>query len=749
MTGSQEISVTSPTEARNNTGSNSVSVVICAHTMMRVDLLCAAIESVESQTVQIVEIVVVCDHNPELKGLIESKYPALLVIENTGKKGLSGARNTGIKCSSGDIVAFIDDDAVAKSDWLEHLLGTYSDPLVIGAGGLIEPVWPEGRPVWFPKEFDWVIGCSYTGLPNSTATVRNLIGCNMSVRRDVLEAVGGFRETLGRDGNNASGCEETELYIQAQEHFPEGIIRYEPAAMVLHNIEPLRTHLPYFKKRCLAEGKSKAEMVRTVGAGQGLSSERDYTFKVLPKGVFRGLFDALRGDLTGLQRSAAIVFGFTHVAGAFAKAKTKQKLGKNVLAAPFKPILTVDVELQEGVPDLPSCDPSSGQPYGGAHCLVRSAGRPVDLVQIPLAEKEDASAALETIFDQLPATSTNENEHIKYSGSQVTVVIATRDRAKSLARCLDSLLSQSYPMMDIVVVDNAPSSPETEKMIAEEYQDGGRIRYVREDRPGLARAHNTGLLYSTGDIIAFTDDDVVVDHQWVEAIAGNFGQSERIGCVTGLILPAELATRAQLWTEAHGGFGKGFERLVFDLDENRTQSSLFPYTAGAFGSGANMAFSREAIVRVGGFDNALGAGTPARGGDDLASFVSVINAGFQLVYEPRAIVRHYHRRAESGIEGQAYGYGVGLGAYITKQVVDRPALLFQFATLLPTAMVHLFSDSSQKIQRLPDDYPRRLVWKERFGILMGVPGYLRSRYLLRGASQKHKLPSNLVQNSHS
>lgn len=734
------------------TGSASISVVVCAHTMDRVDTLCATICSLQVQTRPALELIVVCDHNAELRSYVASKFPDVVVVENTGRKGLSGARNTGVDQSRGDIIAFLDDDAVADKSWLEYLLLAYDDPSVMAVGGTIRPTWPDRRPRWFPREFDWVIGCSYLGLPDTPSPVRNPIGCNMSLRKEILDVVGGFREELGRDADDASGCEETELFIRAHEAFPGHIVLYEPKARVEHVITPSRTKWSYFRKRCHAEGRSKADMVRTVGAGRGLSSESSYTFKTLPAGVFRGLHEAARGDISGLLRSCSISLGFAFVLFSYLSARLKRRLsGKVPPSSTFRPILIVDADIDERLPDLPLHDPATGERYGGAWCLIRSGGQPIKTVQFPFADLAVNSACFQAIVenDPEPIPATRARADLGPQPSKVTVVIATRDRAESLARCLDSLLEQTYQTMEIVVVDNAPSSPATADLVAEKYAQTGRVRYAVEDIPGLARAHNTGVLHATGDVIAFTDDDVIVDPAWVDAIARNFAQSDRVGCVTGLILPAELATRAQHWTEGHGGFGKGFERRIFDTDQNRPKDPLFPYTAGAFGSGANMAFSRKALEQLGGFDGALGAGTPAKGGDDLASFVAAIEAGFQLVYEPEAIVWHHHRRSDIGMRRQAYGYGVGLGAYLTKQITDNPSKVLHFASCLPAAMAHLFSSKSEKMRRLPSDYPRGLVWKERFGILMGVPGYMRSKFQMRATPPRHDRNTVLMSRSQS
>jgi GT2 family glycosyltransferase len=320
-----------------------------------------------------------------------------------------------------------------------------------------------------------------------------------------------------------------------------------------------------------------------------------------------------------------------------------------------------------------------------------------------------------------------------HGSPRISVVVASRDRPRDLAVCLDSLLRQRYSAFEIIVVDNAPSSSETKEMVQSRYLSTGRVKYVRENRPGLGQAHNAGLTAAGSPILAFTDDDVVADPGWLAAIAGAFASANEVGCVTGLILPMEMETRAQYWIEQHGGFGKGFARKIYDRREHRGRSALFPYAAGRFGSGANMAFRRDALIRIGGFNAALGAGTIARGGDDLAAFCSVIRADLRLVYEPRAIIWHRHRRSAEGLERQAFGYGVGLGAYLAAMALSGPAAALELARAVPAGIAHLLASSSEKNRRLAADYPARLIWRERLGIVAGVPAYLRSRAALRRA----------------
>jgi glycosyltransferase involved in cell wall biosynthesis len=291
---------------------NEISVVICAYTEDRWDDLKASVQSVKDQTVQPLEIIVVIDHNKKLFERARSTFPEIAVIENQGVRGLSDARNSGISIARGEIIAFMDEDAVASPDWLSRLSAPYSDARVMGVGGLVAPYWIAQRPGWFPVEFNWVVGCSYLGLPEERSIVRNMIGCNMSLRRSSFDNVGGFRTGIGRVGTIPLGCEETELCIRVNQEISNSLFIHEPLASVSHRVPPQRGNVRYFLSRCYAEGISKALVTRLVGGQAGLSSERNYTFKVLPLGVLRGVRDAIfKFDLSGLGRATAIIAGFS------------------------------------------------------------------------------------------------------------------------------------------------------------------------------------------------------------------------------------------------------------------------------------------------------------------------------------------------------------------------------------------------------------------------------------------------------
>jgi glycosyltransferase involved in cell wall biosynthesis len=280
--------------------STDISVVICAHDEGRWPEIELALRSLEDQTLAPREVIVVVDNNQQLLDRLRDELSAP-AIANTQAPGLGGARNSGIAASSGSIVAFLDDDAAPSPRWLARLAERYDDD-VAGVGGSAEPRWSPARPAWFPAEFDWVVGCSYLGMPSEPAAVRNLFGCNMSFRRETLIDLGGFR--LGY------GCDETELCIRLHDRWPEKKLIYVPEADVSHYVPANRTRFRRFLSRCYYEGGSKAVVSKLVGRGKALSTEVLYTREVLPRGFARGLNDfARRRDVHGLARAGALVAG--------------------------------------------------------------------------------------------------------------------------------------------------------------------------------------------------------------------------------------------------------------------------------------------------------------------------------------------------------------------------------------------------------------------------------------------------------
>jgi GT2 family glycosyltransferase len=424
----------------------------------------------------------------------------------------------------------------------------------------------------------------------------------------------------------------------------------------------------------------------------------------------------------------------------------------------FSPARIIEIELAAPLPNILPAHALTGEKYRRAQALVRLHTQPLGLVELELGENgQQAEVYAAEIWRSLSQAI---NEHLQEDGLPqaqtlpaaglvssvqprcvleraalletapfVSIIVATHDRPSELAAALQSLLALAYTRYEIIVVDNAPSTNATAELIQSLATSRIDVRYVREDCAGLAIAHNRGLLEVTAPIVAFTDDDVRADPHWLTEIVRGFRISDQVACVTGLVLPSELETQAQAWFEQFGGFTKGFTLRVFD--RSNQSGPLYPYTAGRFGSGASMAFRTAMLCRLGGFDSALGAGTLALGGDDLAAFFQIVMSGYQLVYQPAALLYHCHRREYAKLRRQINGYGVGLTAYLTKALLDKPGRLFDFATRIPAGLAYTLGPRSPKNQKRQADYPADLTRLERRGMLYGPLAYLRSRWRTR------------------
>lgn len=428
---------------------------------------------------------------------------------------------------------------------------------------------------------------------------------------------------------------------------------------------------------------------------------------------------------------------------------------------PFLPFRMIKVEIAARIPDLFPEEDDDGVVYRRALVFVWLHERPLGTVELDLpggalAAEKFAHSIWSNLRDQINAHLQQDGllvvDHLPVQGLPAvdqppclrarnrvlsdapfaSVLIATRDRPETLGKCLDSLLDMEYPHFEIIIVDNAPSSDATAQYIARRFPDSVRVRYVREDRPGLACAHNRGLDEVKAPYVAITDDDVTVDRYWLAELMAGFRSAPGVGCVTGMIFPAEIRTEAQYWVEQSVGYSKGYLRRIFNLASDKSVHPLFPYAAGMFGSGANMAFDTAILRKTGRFDDRLGIGSLSMGGDDLAAFFQIIVHGYTLVYEPAAVIYHPHHRAVDRLRRQAYGYGAGLTAYLTKTVIDYPGRFIQFALKVPYGLYYVFSKRSAKNKRLSSNYPVELTRLERRGMLVGPYLYLKDRWRTRG-----------------
>jgi O-antigen biosynthesis protein len=349
--------------------------------------------------------------------------------------------------------------------------------------------------------------------------------------------------------------------------------------------------------------------------------------------------------------------------------------------------------------------------YAKARILVRRSSEPLGYIVLGKADLHKLPQEIQYYLDTPPSA---DPFYLPEANLPlVTVVVCTRNRPTSLQKCLASLRELKYPNLEILIVDNAPSDEQTKLLVAQ-FPD---FKYACEARPGLDWARNRGIREATGEIIAYTDDDVRVDQYWVHGLVQAFERPE-VMAVTGLVAPAELETEAQEYFELYGGFGRGFKAEYY-LEAEQKQWYYFPLNAGRFGTGANMAYRRRFFEKFGKFDPALDVGTPTHGGGDLDMFYRVLRSGHALVYQPKALVWHYHRRDLPKLKGQLYDFGRAYFAFLTKCFITDPA---KRLTILRWLLEWLVRWYAKRLIR-PRGLPRLLIFYEAFGSLSGTLCY--------------------------
>ena len=370
-----------------------------------------------------------------------------------------------------------------------------------------------------------------------------------------------------------------------------------------------------------------------------------------------------------------------------------------------EPLGTISLELHHGDVDI--------------EALVGQIRRDLGLRISDHLKRDGATGDIRFKHDgSLDASSQCRGERLRDMWPLASVIVCTRDRPRELEACIESLLRMTHPRFEVIVVDSAPSTAVTRETV-ERYIGGPvPVRYVHEDEPGLARARNRGAGAAAGDHVAFTDDDVRVDASWLSELTLAFDLTSGVGCTTGLSLPAELETPSQVWFEEFGGFSKGFDRRIFDRASHRGVEPLYPYKVGWFGSGLNMAFDAATLRALGGFDEHLGAGSRVHGGEDLDAFLRVILDGWRLVYEPRALVWHHHRRELRALRRQLRGSGSGLSAVLAKRLRDPSTRREVLAKAWP-GLRYLLAPSSPKNRGKTRGFPPSLTVAELVGVAAG------------------------------
>lgn len=410
--------------------------------------------------------------------------------------------------------------------------------------------------------------------------------------------------------------------------------------------------------------------------------------------------------------------------------------GAATTASLHSPVRVAVIDVAEPLCDL-DCTRPLGPPYTGAWILVCNSGHVLGSIEIPVDCALITAAELKhELHRQLGETWSPVHLDAAFPlSTKISVVVPSNfARPDQLRRSVGRLIELDYPDYEVIVVDNRPGNVPP--------VDIPGVRVVREPQPGISAARNRGIEVATGEIIAFTDDDVVADRRWLRALAERFAREPDVAAVTGVIVPLELETTAQvLFEQSRCGRDRRFSPLTFERfgrfrvlrrapgDGTEQVGSL--YKTGEFAPGANMAFLATVLREMGGFDEALGTGTPTRGGEDMAILIELLAAGHRLAYEPGAIIQHRQQATLAELEHQIHGYGIGFTAMLTAVTLRDPWHIIGLAAVLPAWLLSRRGPRSAKRVNRPEEYPPSLARAELRGMLAGPLAYLRSRWVHR------------------
>jgi GT2 family glycosyltransferase len=691
------------------------------------------------------------------------------------RRGSSYARNRGLALAESDLVAFTDDDTVVDGGWLRAIASAFTAEVSCVTGLILPLAIDTPTQALFEQFAGFGKGLESRSFqltaknedplfPYAAGTFGS--GANTALRKSVALRLDGFDVKLGA-GTPACGGEELDLYIRLL--LAGEKIVYSPAAVVFHQHPSDDRGL---RRRVFNYGVGLTAML----TNQMLNGPRLPLLRAAPAGVSYVLNshsrkNAPRGadyppTLTVVERLGMLAGPFAYALSARRSRAAQQSQISIARNEQFAPSAVSVLELDDGLGDLELGLSADGREYGSLLALVRLHGDPLTTIEVSAEHGRITTRALAdsvwttarsqlerhirshgcmefgaltptTVVSGLPALRRCSTRRIdETEGPFVSLIVPTNRRPERVQTCLESLRRLRYPHFEIVIVDNAPEDPRTRALVEACSHEDERVRYVAESLPGSSVARNRGVREACGDVLAFTDDDVVVDVEWLGWLVEPFLRDARVGVVTGLVLPARFETSEQRWFEELSGFGKGFEPRLFDRDEHRADERLFyPYWGGVFGSGNSMAFRRSLLDEIGGFDPALGAGSRALAGADIESFSHAIIVGSRVAYEPRAVCWHDHRADAAAVDKQMFNYAVGLTAILTKWLLRDPrlarAIVIQVARFL-ASLVGVRSSSavphelSRLSKQLHMNRRRNTLGLQVRGYALGPVLYLRS-----------------------